>query len=208
MNVIDRKKHWETVFQTKDTNKVSWYQPFPEVSLNLVEKLKLPKSARIIEVGSGDSYLADYLLEKGYSEITLLDISEKAISKVKERLAGKTGKIQFLVQDVTDSEIPGTFELWHDRAVFHFLTDENDISKYVLNTTSKLVEGGYLILSTFSENGPNMCSGLNVRRYSAKELERIFDQRYTLIESFNYDHITPSGSVQNFIYCVFQKNKY
>lgn len=205
MKISKRKIHWETVFQTKDTTKVSWYQPVPETSLRLIEKLKLPKTARIIEVGSGDSYLGDFLLEKGYSEITLLDISEKALEAIKKRLSEKAEKITFLAADVTSFSTSETYDLWHDRAVFHFLTEISDIKKYVKNVSEKLVLGGYLILGTFSKNGPDMCSGLQVQKYSEAELTGVFEKNFKKIECFCEEHQTPSSTQQNFLFCVFQR---
>ncbi|KAF0238584.1 MAG: hypothetical protein FD181_956 [Prolixibacteraceae bacterium] len=205
MEISNRKIHWETVFKTKDTTKVSWYQPVPETSLKLIEKLKLPKTARIIEVGSGDSYLGDFLLEKGYSEITLLDISEKALDTIQKRLSAKAEKITFIVADVTGFSSSETYDLWHDRAVFHFLAEIRDIQKYVKNVSEKLVSGGYLILGTFSKNGPDMCSGLHVHKYSEAELTGVFEKNFKKIECFSEEHQTPSGTQQNFLFCVFQR---
>lgn len=205
MEISNRKIHWETVFKTKDTTKVSWYQPFPETSLTLIEKLKLPKTARIIEVGSGDSYLGDFLLEKGYSEITLLDISEKALDTIQKRLSAKAEKITFIVADVTGFSSSKTYDLWHDRAVFHFLAEISDIQKYVKNVSEKLVPGGYLILGVFSTNGPDMCSGLQVQKYSEAELTALFERNFKKIECFSEEHQTPSGTQQNFLFCVFQR---
>lgn len=205
MKISNRKIHWETVFQTKDTTKVSWHQPVPETSLKLIDKLNLPKTARIIEVGSGDSYLGDFLLEKGYSEITLLDISEKALDTIQKRLAGKKHHITFMAGDVTDFSTSESYDLWHDRAVYHFLTDEKDIQKYVNNASGKLTSGGYLILGTFSKNGPDMCSGLKVQQYEEETLTKVFNNNFKKIECFTENHQTPSGSSQNFLFCVFQK---
>lgn len=205
MNFFERKKHWENVFKTKDTTKVSWYQSIPETSLKLIENLHLKKNARIIEIGSGDSFLADFLLEKGYSDITLLDVSETALDTVKLRLKDKSSKITFLAEDVID--IPNTkqFDIWHDRAVFHFLTEPKEISKYVKNVSEKLVIGGFLILGTFSSLGPEMCSGLKIKQYSEKQLTKTFNTDFKKIECFTENHQTPSGSIQNFLFCVFQK---
>ena len=205
MNFTERKKHWENVFETKDTTKVSWYQPVPETSLNLIEKLNLPKTVRIIEIGSGDSFLADFLLEKGFSEITLLDISEKALDTIKKRLGKKAGAITFLASDATDFSSALKFDIWHDRAVFHFLTDANDIQKYLKNVSDKLVPSGYLILGTFSNNGPDMCSGLKVQQYGENKLTEIFSDGFQKVECFTQNHVTPSGSSQNFLFCIFQK---
>lgn len=205
MNFTERKKHWENVFETKDTTKVSWYQPVPETSLNLIEKLNLPKTTRIIDIGSGDSFLADFLLDKEYSEITLLDISENALETVKKRLGEKAGSITFLAADVTDFYSAKSFEIWHDRAVFHFLTDEHEIRSYVKNVSQKLVTGGYLILGTFSNNGPDMCSGLHVQQYSEKQITETFKNGFKKIECFTENHQTPSGASQNFLFCLLQK---
>jgi cyclopropane fatty-acyl-phospholipid synthase-like methyltransferase len=205
MEISERKIHWETVFETKDTTKVSWHQPFPETSIKLIDKLNLPKTARIIEVGSGDSFLADFLIEKGFSEITLLDISEKALEKVRLRLAAKAELITFLANDVTEFSSTLRFDLWHDRAVFHFLTDELEIQKYMENVTEKLVLGGFLILGTFSINGPEICSGLKVQQYSEDNLTKIFSNGFRKIECFTENHKTPSGANQNFLFCIFQK---
>lgn len=205
MKTSERKIHWENVFETKDTTKVSWYQPIPETSMKMIDKLNLPKTVRIIDVGSGDSFLADFLLERGYSEITLLDISEKALDTIRIRLAAKAENIIFLANDVTDLSSAGTFDIWHDRAVFHFLTEKRDIQKYVENVSEKLVSGGYLILGTFSTNGPDMCSGLKVQQYSENKLTEIFKKGFRKIECFKENHQTPSGANQNFLFCVFQK---
>lgn len=205
MDTIERKKHWENIFQTKNTSKVSWHQPVPQTSLRLIEKLHLPKSAKIIEVGSGDSFLGDFLLKMGYSEITLLDISEKALETIKNRLKEKAKYITFLVADVTDFPSTKKYNIWHDRAVFHFLTDKKDIDKYVNYVSEKLVPGGYLILGTFSNNGPDMCSDLNVLQYSEKEMTETFNNKFKKIECFTEDHKTPSKGNQNFLFCVFQK---
>ena len=205
MNFTERKKHWEDVFETKDTTKVSWYQPVPETSLNLIEKLNLPKTTRIIDIGSGDSFLADFLLDKGYSEITLLDISKNALETVKKRLGKKAGAITFLASDATDFSSALKFDIWHDRAVFHFLTDEHEIRSYVKNVSRKLVTGGYLILGTFSNNGPDMCSGLHVQQYSEKQITETFKNGFKKIECFTENHQTPSGASQNFLFCLLQK---
>lgn len=205
MDTTKRKAHWENVFRTKDTTKVSWYQPVPETSLRLIEKLAVPKTAKIIEVGSGDSYLGDTLLEKGFSDITLLDISEKALATIRERLAEKAGMVRFVAADITNFNENQKYDLWHDRAVLHFLTDKNDIEKYVENVSAHLVPGGYFLVGTFSENGPDKCSDLNVKQYSEKEMTATFSQNFEKIECFTENHTTPSGSSQNFLFCIFKR---
>lgn len=205
MNTNERKAHWEHVFQTKDTTKVSWYQAVPKTSISLIGELNLPKTANIIEVGAGDSFLGDYLLEEGYSEISLLDISEKALEKVKTRLAGKENYITYLPVDITEFNSTQKFELWHDRAVFHFLTDKKDIKKYASNVSKNIRSQGFLIIGTFSNNGPSTCSDLNVQQYSEEELVECFQENFDKIKCFQEKHITPSNSSQNFTFCVFQR---
>jgi ubiquinone/menaquinone biosynthesis C-methylase UbiE len=205
MDTAKRKEHWENVFQTKDTSKVSWHQPAPTTSLQLIDTLKLNKSDKIIEVGCGDSFLADRLLQKGYSEITLLDIADKALETIKIRLGDDAKKINFISADITNFQFDIKYRLWHDRAVFHFLIEERDIQKYVLNVSSCIVSGGFLIISTFSKNGPDMCSDLSVQQYSEKEMVDTFNNYFTKIECFTENHIAPSGSIQNFLFCIFQR---
>lgn len=205
MNINERKAHWENVFETKGTNKVSWYQSVPETSLRLIKKLNISKTSKIIEVGCGDSFLGDILLEKEFSDITLLDISEKALETIKNRLNTKAKALTFLATDVTEFSSSKKYDLWHDRAVFHFLTDENDRNKYVTNVSDKLVSGGYLVLGTFSKNGPKVCSGLQVQQYSEKEITDIFSSNFKKIECFTENHQTPSGGSQNFLFSIFQR---
>lgn len=205
MNKTDLKLHWETIFTTKDTSKVSWYQLVPETSLEIIKKLNIKKEAGIIEVGCGDSFMADYLLNAGYSNITLLDISEKALAAIKKRLVDFSGKLNFIAANVTEFSTQNKFTLWHDRAVFHFLTNKSDIEKYVTNATKSILSKGYLIISTFSEKGPEMCSGLIVHRYSKEELFATFERYFTKLECFTQNHKTPSGSIQNFTICIFQR---
>lgn len=205
MKTAKRKEHWENVFQTKDTSKVSWHQAVPTTSLRLIEQLKLIKSDKIIEVGCGDSFLGDHLLQDGYSQITLLDISDKALDTIKIRLGNDAKKVSFRSADVTNFQSDTKYKLWHDRAVFHFLTKKRDIQKYVQNVSSSLISGGFLILSTFSEHGPDMCSDLKVQQYSEKEMTDTFNNYFTKIECFTENHIAPSGSIQNFLFCIFQR---
>lgn len=205
MNSSERKIHWENVFQTKDTTKVSWHQSIPKTSLKLIEELNLSKSSSILEVGSGDSYLGDFLLDKGYSDITLLDISEKALNTIQQRLGDKGKSVDFIACDITEFSSEKSYTLWHDRAVFHFISDKNDIQKYVDNAAAGLVSGGYLVLGTFSNNGPDMCSGLNVKQYSEEEITETFNNGFEKIKCFTENHQTPSGGIQNFIFAVFRK---
>ncbi len=201
------KKHWENVFQTKDTATVSWYQPVPVTSLKLIQQLQVPKTAKIIDVGAGDSYLADYLLQKEFSKISLLDISGKALNAIKIRMGKKSSRLEFIEKDILNFSSESKFDIWHDRAVFHFFTNEDDIQSYVRIVSNILKENGYLIIGTFSENGPDSCSGLRVQKYSEDDLVMTFSNSFKKISCFTENHVTPSKSVQNFRFCVFQKKE-
>ena len=161
----DRKQHWENVYQTKQLSEVSWYEPIPETSLSIIKLFKLPKNAAIIDIGGGDSLLVDYLLMLGYTNITVLDISAKAIERAKERLGEKAEEIKWIVKDIVDFNPDQKYDLWHDRATFHFLVNKKDQDKYLETVHQYLTSDGYMVLSTFSEEGPEKCSGLPVRRY-------------------------------------------
>ncbi len=207
METLEIKKHWENVYNTKDTTKVNWHQPIPETSLRLINELNISKTDKIIEVGAGDSFLGDHLLEKGYTEITLLDISEKALNDVKFRLGEKATTITFSNTDIIHFVPETKYTIWHDRAVFHFLTNKADATNYIKTASNSLIPEGFLIIGTFSNNGPDKCSGLNVQQYSEKELTDIFKIHFTKIKCFSENHKTPSGGSQNFLFCVFQRNK-
>jgi SAM-dependent methyltransferase len=198
-----KKKHWETVYETKNPDQVSWTQEIPKTSLNLIHSFNLSKSAKIIDIGGGDSKLVDFLLEEGFENITVLDISQRAIEKAQLRLGSKANKINWIVSDITQFIPTSQYDIWHDRAAFHFLTSENDIDKYVeivKNSVSK-----YIIIGTFSENGPQKCSGLEIKQYSQETLTKLFQKDFQIIECFTEDHTTPFDTKQNFIYCSFKK---
>lgn len=205
MDTIIRKAHWENVFETKDTTKVSWYQPVPETSIRLLQQLPVSKTAKIIDVGAGDSFLADNLIKEGYNNISLLDISGKALNAIKNRLEENVRQITFIQEDVLHFNPDTKFDIWHDRAVFHFFTEKDDIEKYVHLVTDGISANGYLIIGTFSETGPDSCSGLSVQRYSEENLVNTFSESFTKVTGFTENHTTPSKSIQNFRFCVFQK---
>jgi SAM-dependent methyltransferase len=199
-----RKAHWDRIYQTKQPDKFSWYQEVPETSLSLIKELNLPKSARIFDNGGGDSKLVDYLLEQGYHNITVSDISELALENVKIRLDKKAELVTWLVADEAYCCYSGQYDLWHDRAAFHFLTDKDEINNY-LNTVRKCVKpNGYIILATFSEEGPVNCSGLDVTNYSEGEMTTLFSDGFIKAKCFKKNHITPFGAKQNFLFCVFK----
>lgn len=201
------KQHWDTIYQTKAENEVSWYQGYPSSSMKIIDSLHLPLDASIIDIGGGDSRLAEALLEKGYTNIYVLDISESAIHRAKERLGEEASRIQWIVSDITDFVPTIKFDCWHDRAAFHFHTSEEKISKYVSLVNNAVKDDGALIIATFSEKGPLKCSGLEIQQYSEASLKDRFKDYFQPEECFYEDHITPSLSVQNFIFCHFRKRK-
>jgi SAM-dependent methyltransferase len=198
-----RKNHWETVYETKNPNEVSWTQEIPKTSLDFIKSFDLTKKSKIIDIGGGDSKLVDFLIEEGFENITVLDISAKAIEKAKTRLGVNAEKVNWIVSDITEFEPNETFEVWHDRATFHFLTSEEQIEKY-MKTARKSVSG-YLTVGTFSENGPKKCSGLDIKQYSEETLTAEMENGFEKIKCITEDHITPFETKQNFIFCSFKR---
>ncbi|MBL7985992.1 MAG: class I SAM-dependent methyltransferase [Flavobacteriales bacterium] len=204
-NAFDPKAHWETIYTKKGPQDVSWFQAMPKVSLDLFAEYRVPQNARIIDVGGGDSLLVDHLLDNGLRDVTVLDISGAALRKAKERLGERADQVQWIESNATSFDVPAPFDVWHDRAVFHFLTSDIDVDLYIDRLAKLLKPGGLLILATFSENGPEKCSGIPVHRYSEAEmvarLQRVCDR----IKCFTVDHVTPFDTVQNFLFCAFRK---
>lgn len=199
---MDVKTHWEKVYQTKDPEAVSWYRLHLETSLALIERTGVGHSSAIIDVGGGESTLADDLLARGYQNITVLDISETAIDVCKNRMGAAAGRIHWLAADVTRTELPtSTYDVWHDRAVFHFLTGPEQRAAYVRNVARSVKRDGHVIVSTFGPEGPMKCSGLDVVRYNADSLHDQFGARFRLVESSKELHRTPFGTTQQFLYC-------
>jgi hypothetical protein len=199
----NRKNHWETVYETKNPNEVSWTQEIPKTSLDFIKSFDLTKKSKIIDIGGGDSKLVDFLIEEGFENITVLDISAKAIEKAKKRLGTNTEKVNWIVSDITEFEPNETFEVWHDRATFHFLTSEEQIQKY-MQTARKSVSG-YLTVGTFSENGPKKCSGLDIKQYSEETLTAEMENGFEKIKCVTEDHTTPFETKQNFVFCSFKR---
>lgn len=202
---MTRQQHWQKVYASKTDQEVSWYQEVPATSLKLIEELKLPKDADIIDVGGGNSNLTRELLKRGYRHLQVLDISEKAIERAKEKTGPSSLQIKWTVSDVLDFHPEGTFDLWHDRATFHFLTSQDQIQQYVKLVEKAVKPGGYLILASFSDKGPQKCSGLEITQYTSGKLEELFGKSFELKQSFEETHHTPFDTQQEFIYAVFQK---
>ena len=190
-------------------NEVSWFQPYPKTSVEFLELFNLPLTANIIDVGGGDSHLVDILLEKGYQNIWVLDISANAIERAKERLGIQADKVHWIVSDVIEFDFKDLrFDLWHDRAAFHFLTTDDKIDRYVSLAKDAISKNGYLVLGTFSEEGPEKCSGLQVKRYSETSMRAKFEGSFVCIKCIHEDHITPFNTSQNFLFCSFKRNNY
>ena len=203
---MDYQNHWSGIYKTKAANDVSWYQVRPERSLEYIQKTGIGLDEPIIDVGAGASTLVDYLVAAHYRDITLLDISAEALAIARDRLDETDAHLDWIVGDITTVDLPKNhFALWHDRAVFHFLTDPAQQQRYVEQVIHALKPGGHLIIATFALDGPQQCSGLNVAQYDAESLQNVFGSRFRLIDSSREIHITPWGSEQRFIYGYFQK---
>ena len=199
------KDHWKNIYQTKNPNEMSWHQEKPNTSLGLIIEIGLNKDAKIIDVGGGDSKLVDNLLDMGFTNISVLDISSNALERAKKRLRDKADSVKWIVSDIREFETKDKYDLWHDRAVLHFLTADEDINKYMSNIRLLLKYNGYLIVSIFSLNGPKRCSGLDIKQYSEDSIKKLFYD-FEHIKSFEEKHLTPWGDSQIFICSVF-KNK-
>ncbi len=199
---MDNKEHWEKVYGTKAPDAVSWYTPHLETSLNLIHQAANDKSAAIIDVGGGEATLVDDLILQSYKNISVLDISQKAIDVARERLSSSADGIHWYCADITKATLPQNyFDVWHDRAVFHFLTGDAQRLKYVEQVMRSVKHGGYVIMSTFGPEGPEKCSGLEVVRYDSENLHMQFGKTFKLIKSSTELHQTPMGTTQQFLYC-------
>ncbi len=199
------KQHWENIYKTKDTTtEVSWYQGNPQTSVDLILSTGVDKVANILDVGGGDSKLADKLLEQGFKNVFVLDITGEALRKAQARL-GRAQLVTWIESDILRFETDTRFDVWHDRATFHFLTKKKDIRRYVELAGKFIKRGGYLIISTFSKEGPKQCSGLDITRYSEDTIKETVGKRFNLIKSFKEIHTTPFNTKQSFIYSVFKR---
>ena len=203
---MDSKKHWEEVYSTKSATEVSWFQEHAALSLKLIREAGVPTSASIIDVGGGASTLVDDLLANDYGNVTVLDLSEAALTAAKVRLGPQAGGVQWLEANVLEAELPKhAYDVWHDRAVFHFLTTVEDRHAYVRAVLRAVKPGGLVFVATFAEDGPTTCSGLPVMRYSASELHAEFGTPFELLRHEKEAHHTPAGRVQQFVYCFCRK---
>ncbi|WP_289053978.1 class I SAM-dependent methyltransferase [Carboxylicivirga marina] len=205
MEGFDRKKHWDKVYETKNVDEVSWYQPVPETSLNFLKQFNVSLSASIIDIGGGDSFLVDHLLDLGYRDVTVLDISANAIERAKKRLGNKADRVKWIVADAASFVPSQSYDFWHDRAAFHFLTEADDIANYLNTAQASLTANGVLVIGTFSEQGPNKCSGINIKQYSEVSMTKHLSAYFEKIKCIEVEHQTPFDTVQSFVFCSFKK---
>ena len=200
---LDSRKHWETVYETKNPDQVSWTQENPKTSLEFIHSFGLKKTAKIIDIGGGDSKLVDYLLDAGFENISVLDISATALEKAKKRLGEKANKVNWIASDIAEFKPNITFDIWHDRATFHFLTTPDQIKKYM--SIARKSVNGFLTIGTFSQDGPKKCSDLEIKQYNEQQLTSELKNGFNKIKCVTEDHLTPFGNKQNFIFCSFKR---
>lgn len=205
METFDRKNHWENIYKTKELKDVSWFEPTPETSLGFFKQFNVPKSAKIIDIGGGDSFLVDHLLALEYSDITVLDISESALERAKTRLGNDALKVKWIVADAATFKPTEKYDFWHDRAAFHFLTQEHEIVNYLNTVQQSILPTGVLVIGTFSESGPKKCSGIEIKQYSEVSMTEKLNRFFEKIKCITVDHKTPFETIQNFVFCSFRK---
>jgi SAM-dependent methyltransferase len=201
----NRQAHWENVYQTKGERDVSWFQETPEISLDLIRATGAGTAASIIDIGGGASRLADALLDDGYRSLTVLDLSDKALATSRARLGARAGQVTWLVADVTNWQPTGTFDVWHDRAAFHFLTEPQDRLAYGECVRKAVRPGGHVIIGTFAPDGPERCSGLPVVRHDHTTIAEVLGSWFKLAESRRHEHKTPGGAIQRFQFSRFRR---
>ncbi|MEW7290030.1 class I SAM-dependent methyltransferase [Aquimarina sp. 2304DJ70-9] len=205
MEDFNHKTHWETVYKNKDLKDVSWYQKIPKTSLSFIKYFELPKTAKIIDIGGGDSFLVDHLLDLGYKDITVLDISETALNKAKKRLGSDAKNIKWIVANIAHFKPTEKYDIWHDRATFHFLNKKEEINSYLDTIQHSITAGGALIIGAFSEDGPTKCSGIDITQYSKKSMNDIMKNHFEKEKCTYVDHNTPFDTTQKFVFCGFRK---
>lgn len=199
------RKHWEDIYAKKRSDEVSWTQEIPATSLEFLHSFQLLKDSPIIDIGGGESKLVDFLLDEGFTDITVLDISEHALQRARDRLKERAAKVQWIVADIMEFVPTRKYHVWHDRATFHFLTTNEQIAKYINLASGYIDRQGFMTIGTFSENGPRKCSGLAIKQYSEQTLSSVLKRSFEKIRCITEDHVTPFKTVQNFLFCSFRK---
>ena len=207
MSTLERQAHWQNVYQTKDEQTVSWFQERPDISLDLIHATGVDTGAPIIDIGGGASRLVDALISEGFNAVSVLDLSEKALETSKARLGAEGAQVQWIVADITRWQPSQAYDVWHDRAALHFLTDPKDRAAYVERVLKAVRFGGHVIVGTFAPDGPERCSGLPVVRHDAASLGELLGSSFALADTRRHDHQTPSGAIQKFQFSRFQRVK-
>ncbi len=202
---MNKQEHWEQVYKSKDTDRVSWYEPTPDTSLSLISSLELSPDSAIIDIGGGNSNLTKELLSRGYTDLTVLDISSHALEQTKDRLGDQGDQVRWIVSDILRFVPQRRYDVWHDRAAFHFLNETQEVEQYLSVASQAIGEGGYLVISMFSTSGPDRCSGLHVRQYDTAMISEFFGNDFRVLQSFEKVHITPKGGEQIFLNNILQK---
>jgi ubiquinone/menaquinone biosynthesis C-methylase UbiE len=205
MENSDRKKHWENIYQTNHLKDVSWYQPTPTTSLDFLKQFNISTTAKIIDIGGGDSFLVDHLLDLGYTDLTVLDISATSLDRAKQRLGDRATKVKWIVADAATFKPTEQYDFWHDRAAFHFLTQDQEITNYIDTIQKSIKPTGILVIGTFSEQGPKKCSGIEIKQYSETTMTDRLKKFFEKVKCITVDHQTPFDTIQNFIFCSFKK---
>lgn len=206
MSGVDRQSHWENLYRTKSDREVSWFEESPTLSLDLIRATGVDRKAAIIDIGGGASRLVDALLDDGFEDVTVLDLSEAALATSQARLGVRAAPVDWLLADVTVWEPPRAYDVWHDRAVFHFLMQSEEQAAYAAQVLKGVRVGGHVIVGTFAPDGPERCSGLPVVRHDAASIGAVLGGVFTLVESRRHDHRTPAGTIQRFQFSRFKKN--
>ena len=201
----NQKNHWENIYSTKKSNEVSWTQDVPKTSLDFIHSANLSKQSNIIDIGGGDSKLVDFLIDEGYENVTVLDISEQSLTRAKQRLGDKAKNVNWIVSDITEFAPKTIYDFWHDRAAFHFLITETQIMKYLLTARQAVKQNGFVTIGTFSTDGPKKCSGLEIRQYSEKNLTAELQKGFEKLKCIATVHETPLDTTQNFLFCSFKR---
>jgi SAM-dependent methyltransferase len=202
---MDRTSHWENVYQTKSSTEVSWYEPDPKQSLDLILEAAGEKRGRVIDVGGGQSFLVDRLLDSGFKQVAVLDISNAAIKATKARLGERDSQVKWMIADITESDSLGEFDIWHDRAVFHFITNSGDRKQYLELLKGTLPIGGHFVVGTFAVGGPEKCSGLPIQQYDANTMANALGPSFEMEKSGHCEHTTPSGKSQLFFFGTYRR---
>lgn len=205
MSLVDRRSHWENIYRSKSEREVSWFEESPAISLDLIHAAEMGADAAIVDIGGGASRLVDALLDQGFADITVLDLSAEALTKAKARLGARSEKVRWIRADVTAWQPSRTYDIWHDRATLHFLTDATDRAAYAERVLRAVRIGGQVIIGTFAPGGPSRCSGLAVVRHDAASLAQILGPSFELLESRNHVHRTPTGAIQRFQFSRFRR---